>query len=82
MYVPGVSHQQLGRPDCNQSTDHKQHLTEARPAEDLREDTLEERHPESRQRERESNESLRFDTRPALTHSAFTVRLMLKYVET
>lgn len=47
--VPGVSHQQLHRPSCDHSsesfTDHEQDLTEARPAEDLGEDTLEERHP-------------------------------------
>lgn len=46
--VPGVSHQQPHCPTDNHSsqssTDHKQHLAEARPAEDLREDTLEDRH--------------------------------------
>lgn len=49
--VPGVSHQQPGCPSCNHNSescaDHKQDLTEAGPAEDPREDALEERHPES-----------------------------------
>lgn len=47
--VPGVSCQQPQHPDCNHSsqscTGHKQDLTEARPAEDMRDDTPEERHP-------------------------------------
>lgn len=49
MHEPGVSHQQPRGPgrdhSCQSCADHKQDLTEASPAEDLREDDLEERHP-------------------------------------
>lgn len=47
--VPGMARQQLHRPnnnDCNNSTtDHVQDVTEAQPAEDLGEDSLEDSHP-------------------------------------
>lgn len=47
--VPGVTHQQPHRPRCDHSSqpcaDHAQDLTDAGPAEDPTEDTLEERHP-------------------------------------
>lgn len=74
VYVPGVSHQQPPSPNCNHSSQycshHTQDLAEARPAEDLREDTPEERHPGT---ERESIQRL-LDTHRALTAAVFTMR--------
>lgn len=71
--VPGVSHQQLRRPDCDHSaescSDHIQDLREAHPAEDKREGTLEERHPGG-----ENQISRLFDTRPALPVAVHTMR--------
>lgn len=57
---PGVSRQQLRRPHCDHSsqscTDHNQDLTE-----DLREDTLEERHPGTERERRVSRGCLTVD---------------------